>query len=189
MKRMLLLIGVIVLVTAVEGVISGCQQEPEDVDVGMEQVQEGPLYGGEADVSFANSLWTSIQGYENWKLKSDFYPGASPHGAVLRMYYNVVNVNGEPRHVIIKDNYGGEGANPETVAKNPSQYLGAVTIMVQREEGFDPDNMNWYYVGFMPDGTLNMDPQNVPVAGKVTSCLDCHRNAQGGDFIFTNDKT
>ncbi len=186
MKHLLSLIVSILLVSIAAGMIPGCERAPEETDAVMERAPEGPAYGGQADVAFANSLWTNIQGYENWRLNTDFYSGTEPHGIVLRMYYNVVNVQGAPRHVIVKDNFGGEGATQETVANNPSQYLGAVTIMVQREEGYDPDNMNWFWVRYMPDGSVATDQENRPIAGRATSCIDCHRGAPGGDFVFTN---
>jgi hypothetical protein len=58
--------------------------------------QQDMEFGGKEDIRFARALWKNMQDYQNWKLNSQFYPGTSPHGKVLRMYYNLVNVNGEP---------------------------------------------------------------------------------------------
>ncbi len=154
-------------------------------------------FGGDADVAFANKLWKAIEGYPELPIKSKVYVGKSPHGAFLRMYYNVVNVDGKPYHVIIKDNFMGKNAEGnkvdlETVAKSPSKYLGAVTAMVQREAGYDSDNNNWFYVKYNPDGTIAKNPKDMLLAGRVAKgmdagCIACHKGAKDNDYLFVND--
>jgi hypothetical protein len=152
-------------------------------------------FGGRQSVAFAQDLWDAMQGYENWPMKSDFYEGQEPHGAILRMYYNMVSVEGIPYHVIIKDNYGGENATISRVRNNPGNYLGSVTVMVQREEGYDPEHNNWFWAKYLPDGTMDKNPKGIPLAGKVAKmgggevagCIGCHQNAAGEDYLFTND--
>jgi hypothetical protein len=150
-------------------------------------------FGGKDDVAFANALWIGMKGYDGWRMKSDFYPGKSPHGKILRMYDNIVTVEGKPYNVIVKDNFGGEGATLESVAKDPTKYLMAVTAMVQREPGYDPEDNNWFYAKYPPDGTIDKNEKGMALAGRVakgmdTGCIACHRNAGGNDFIFSNDK-
>lgn len=150
-------------------------------------------FGGEKDVQFAKATWTAIKGYENWIIKSDFYPGNSPHGKFLRTYFSLVNIDGKSYHVVIKDNYGGEGATLETVNKSPDKYLAAVTVMVQREEGYDPEDNNWFWAKYKPDGSLDKNEKGMELAGRVAKgmnagCIACHSAAQGKDFFFTNDK-
>lgn len=150
-------------------------------------------FGSEAEVAFAEKLWKAMDGYEDWKMSSDFYPGTSPHGKFLRLYYNMVKVDGEDYHLIIKDNYGGEGATMETVSESPDEYLAAVTIMLQREDGYDPDNDNWFWVKYGPDGSIMTNPKGVALAGRVakgtgSGCIACHKDARGGDYIFVNDR-
>lgn len=149
-------------------------------------------FGAADDVAFAKALWTAMAGYEGWVMRSDIYPGKSPHGMFLQVFYNVVNIDGRPYHVIVKNNYGGEGVTLEMVKATPEQYLMAVTPMVQREEGYDAEDNNWFYVKFNADGTIVENDKGLAMAGRVAKgmpmgCIACHRSAGGGDYLFTND--
>ena len=154
---------------------------------------EEMAFGAKEDVAFADMLWKAMKGYETWPMKSEFYTGVSPHGQVLRLYYNLVNVDGKPYHVIVKDNFGGEGATLKAVSKSPENYLAAVTVMVQREAGYDPDNNNWFWVKYKADGTIDKNPKGMALAGRVAKgmdagCIACHANAKDNDHFFANDK-
>lgn len=149
-------------------------------------------FGGPEDVEFASGLWNGMEGYHDWPMASDVYPGQSPHGAFLRLYYNMVHVDGTPYHVIVKDNFGGEGATLEAVSENPADYLAAVTVMLHRESGYDPDTMNWFWVKYDADGTISKNEQGTALAGRVakgmdSGCIACHAQAAGDDYYFTND--
>jgi hypothetical protein len=149
-------------------------------------------FGGDKDVQFAKNVWTAMDGYRDWKMVSGFYPGQSPHGKVLRLYYNLINVDGKPYHIIVKDNFGGDNASVESVSKNPNQYLAAVTIMVQMEKEYDPDNNNWFYAKYNKDGRLDKNAKDMAMAGRVAKgmnvgCIACHKDAKGNDFVFSND--
>ena len=154
-------------------------------------------FGGDHDVEFANKLWKAMKGYPDWIIKSDVYVGKSPHGAFLRMYYNVVIVDGKPYHIIVKDNFMGKGADGKevglkTVAKSPMKYLAAVTIMLQREAGYDPDNNNWFWVKYKADGSIDKNPKGMALAGRVAKgmdagCIACHKGAKDDDYVFVND--
>ena len=163
---------------------------------GMEMMKKMEMmempFGGEADVAFAGALWTAIDGYDSWLLQSEIMPGKSPHGMFIRMYYNIVTVDGVAYHVVVKDNYGGEGVTLDMVKAAPADYLMAVTPMVQREAGYDADNNDWYWVKYAPDGTVGMNDMDVALAGRVAKgmpmgCISCHVNAGDGDYLFLND--
>lgn len=150
-------------------------------------------FGGKEDVAFANKLWKAMQGYDGWPMKSDFYTGNKPHGKIGRLYYGVVHVEGKPYHVIIKDNLGGEGATLEAVAKSPKKYLAAVTVIVQREAGYDPENHDRLWAKFTADGSVMKNEAGVMLAGRVAKgkekgCIACHSGAKGKDYLFFNDK-
>lgn len=150
-------------------------------------------FGSPADVDFAHALWEGMNGYDNWLLTTDVYPGASPHGMFLRMYYNVITIGGEPYHVIVKDNFGGKDLTMEMVKANQADHLAAVTVMVQREAGYDPDNNDWFWVKFGSDGVIDKTEDGAMLAGRVAKgmnmgCIACHVNAGGGDYLFTNDE-
>ena len=149
-------------------------------------------FGGKDDVTFANDLWKAMNGYENWLMKSDVRMGMSPHGDFIRLYYNIVNVNAKPYHVIIKDNYGGDGVTLNMVSESPEKYLMAVTVMVQREKGYDSDNNDWFWVKYNADGTVSKGDKDVAMAGRIakgmdTGCIACHKAAKDNDYVFTND--
>ncbi|MFQ6043105.1 MAG: cytochrome P460 family protein [Candidatus Poribacteria bacterium] len=151
-------------------------------------------FGGKEDIAFANKVWKSIAGYDKWLMKSDVYPGESPHGKFLRLYYNMVNVDGKPYHIIIKDNFGGKDATLEKVSKSPEKYLAAVTVMVQREAGYDSDNNDWFWVKYKADGAIDKNPKGMALAGRVgkgmdEGCIPCHSKAKDNDYLFTNDET
>ncbi len=150
------------------------------------------VFGGPDDVTFAETLWAGMEGYRDWPLSSGVYEGASPHGAFLRMHYNMVLVDGVPYHVIIKDNFAGEGATIEGVEAAPMEHLAAVTVMVQREAGYDEDTGNWYWVKYDADGTVSTNDAGMKLAGRVAKganqgCIACHTGAGGGDYLFLND--
>ena len=77
---------------------------------GMEMMKKMEMmempFGGEADVAFAGALWAAIYGYDSWILQSEIMPGKSPHGMFIRMYYNIVTIEGIAYHVVVKDKIG-----------------------------------------------------------------------------------
>ena len=150
-------------------------------------------FGTEADVTFANDAWQAIEGYEDWLIKSDYYEGQKPHGEILRTYFSIIHINGNSYHTIVKDNFGGKDADVETVSKNPDKYLKVVTIMVKREDGYDPDNNNWFWVKYSAGGEILKNDKGMALAGRVakgmnTGCIACHSGAEGNDYVFFNDK-
>lgn len=66
--------------------------------------------------------------------------------------------------IIVKENYGPD-----------QQKLVAVTPMY-KVEGYNPDAGNWFWAKYAPDGS-------VQAAGKVDSCIECHKTAD--DYRFT----
>lgn len=151
-----------------------------------------PPFGTQEDIEFAEKLWQAMDGYDEWRMRSGVYPGTSPHGAFLRVFYNVVHVDGEPYHIIVKDNYVGDDVTKKQVEASPDEHLGPVTIMLQRNAGYNPDHGDWYWVKYGPDGSIEKNPKGMSLAGRVaegtdSGCIACHGNAQGDDYIFTND--
>lgn len=133
---------------------------------------------------FEQRFWDYLQTvhYRNWAPlpgeSADFYPGQSPHGKFLKLYVNRIAA-GAPKElpdgsILIKENYGPD-----------SKTLMAVTVMY-RVKDYDPSNNDWYWVKYEADGTISQ-MQGMPIAGKVGTCIDCHRGAGDADFVFTND--
>ncbi|MBD3257520.1 hypothetical protein GF377_03730 [candidate division GN15 bacterium] len=149
-------------------------------------------FGGNEDISYANKVWSAIDGYRDWSIKSDVYPGKSPHGQYLQSYYSIIAVNGNHHHVIVKENYGGDDITAAKIRESRDNWLKSVTVMVQREKGYDPDNNNWFWVKYLQDGSIAKNPKGMSLAGRVakgadTGCISCHAMAKGQDFLFSND--
>ena len=150
-------------------------------------------FGGSEDVAFANKLWKAMDGYQDWRLTTAVYDGQSPHGKFLRLYSTYVTVDSKSYPIIVKDNFGGRGATKKRVERDPADYLKAITIMLEREEGYDPGNDNWYWVKYGPDGTILKNEPGMLLAGRVAKgmkkgCISCHVNAEGNDYLYSNDE-
>ena len=125
-------------------------------------------------------------------LSSDVSKGGSPHGKWVRLYSTWVKVKGKSHPIIVKDNYGGRGVTVERVKKDRKKWLKAVTIMLQRQPGYDKDNQNWFYAKYKPDGGIEKNRKGMLLAGRVAKgttkgCISCHSNAAGDDYLFSND--
>jgi hypothetical protein len=122
-------------------------------------------------------FWTYISKtnpYKSWQHWPGFpgkYPGTSPHGAFLELYVNDIALKaakaGEDMPygaILVKENYGKDKTT-----------LMSITPMY-KDQGYDPGAGDWYWAKYSPTGT-------VMAAGKVDSCINCHR--EGKDFLFT----
>jgi len=150
-------------------------------------------FGGPDDVAFAGKLWTAMDGYHDWKMQSDYYTGQSPHGDIVRLYYSMATIDGTHYHVIAKDNFRGDNLTADMVAKAPDKYFTSATVMLQREAGYDPDNQNWFWAKYGPDGALMANPKGMKFAGRVAKgmsqgCISCHSQAKDDDYLFSNDR-
>jgi len=192
-SRLVLVTMAIVIGVAAVASATSCGDSHDGEKAEMAEGMEMKMpFGGDEDVAFAHSLWAAMDGYQAWMMKSEIMQGRSPHGMFVRLYYNIVNIDGAPYHVVVKDNYGGEGVTLEMVKAAPADYLMAVTPMVQREAGYDDDNRNWFYAKFGPDGVIDKNDEKMSLAGRVakgmpTGCIACHANAADGDYLFAND--
>lgn len=133
------------------------------------------------DAAFARDLWSSLEGARMVgadAIKTRPYEGTEPHGAILEYLEHPVAVNGREGRAIVKKNYGGEQATIPAIWGNGREHLMSVTVMFQREAGYDPAHQNWYWAKYGPDGS-------VEAAGKVDMCINCHQAAPGGDFIYS----
>jgi hypothetical protein len=154
--------------------------------------QDAP-FGTDADAEYAALLWdVMIQA----KLAGDGavqtvpYDGGAPHGMMLETFYSTATINGHTGDLVIKRNYGPEGVDADAIMMDPAKHLGAVTVMFRREAGYDDDNQNWFWVKYLPDGTLDKNPKGMMLAGRVAKgaeagCIACHSGVD--DYLFTTD--
>lgn len=136
------------------------------------------------DEPFEVRFWNYLQQaqYRNWAplagQTDGFYPGNSPHGEKVKLYANrsaAAHADDSPfGSILVKENYDASGKS-----------LMAITVMY-RSKGFDPENGDWVWTKFEPDGEVSV-MNGMKLTGKVGMCAQCHKSAEGGDFIFAND--
>jgi len=162
--------------------------------VGATSAQDAP-FGTEADAEYARLLWEVMEASnlagEN-AIRTFPYEGVAPHGMMLETFYSKADVNGHSGDLIIKRNYGPEDVTIEDVQADPGKHLAAITVMFRREAGYDADNMDWFWVKYLPDGSLDKNPAGMQLAGRVAKgadagCISCHDAAPGDDYMFTTD--
>lgn len=160
---------------------------------GAAVAQDAP-FGTDADADYAAKVWAAMEGMNlagEGMLRSFPYEGVAPHGMMLETFYSTATVDGHTGDLVVKRNYGPEGVSADEVLADPGKYLGAVTVMFRREAGFDADNQDWFWVKYLPDGSLDKNPKGMRLAGKVAKgadkgCIACHSGA-GDDMLFTTD--
>ena len=153
-------------------------------------------FGLPADVAFAERLWESLKDLRlvgSRAIIAQPYEGSDPHGTILMTLDSDVEVDGREATVIVKKNYGGDNISIESVATNPNLFLGAITVMFRREEGYDAQTQNWFWAKYSPDGSLQTNPAGVALAGRISrnpedGCIACHQFAPGDDFVFLHDR-
>ncbi|MBT4520239.1 MAG: hypothetical protein HOC23_09555 [Halieaceae bacterium] len=184
----------IALCLSLATVISGCQSANVDVK------GPSPSFGRASDVNYADQLWRSLLAERiagpNPFTNPPFFGGARPHGTILELAHKNIAVAGHNGFVVVKKNYDGEGVSVAAVAADRQRFLSSITVMFERESGYDEDNQNWFWVKYRPDGTLFdkvVAGKSVALAGRISKgataqdsggCIYCHSSAGGGDYIF-----
>jgi len=109
---------------------------------------------------------------------------------------NAADIVDHSGFLVLKRNYNGKGVSIATVRQNRKKHLTSITVMYQREPGYDEDNLNLFWAKYKPDGSLfskSMQGQTLQLAGRLIKgktsednkgCLYCHSSAGGGDYIF-----
>ena len=161
--------------------------------------------GTPADIDYAQQLWSVLAqermaGPHAEPLKP-FIGAARPHGWVLEVDSRSIQVGGHRGFVVVKKNYRGDQLTVAAVEQNRRRYLASISVMFKREPGYDPDNQDWFWAQYRPDGRLfskAMMGMKVAMAGRLMKgatpeknrgCIYCHRSAGGGDYIFYPDIT
>ena len=81
--------------------------------------------------------------------------------------------------VLVREEYAADGKTPDFV-----------TVMY-RVKTADPKHGNWYWLMYQPNGNLattGPEQGSRPIVGRVASCILCHQQAGGNDFVFLNDR-
>ncbi len=164
--------------------------------------------GQPADIDAARQLWSVLVQErmvgENAVPLKPFIGAARPHGWVLEVDSRVIQVGRHRGFVVVKKNYNGDSPDDRPtiaeVEKDRRRYLKAITVMFRREAGYDPDNQDWFWAKYHPDGRLfsmHRMGMTIAMAGRLMKggtspdrnrgCIYCHRSAGGGDYIFYPD--
>jgi hypothetical protein len=158
--------------------------------------ESAPPFSGPDDVAYAAKLWKALDDSRlvgSGRIVTSSYTGVHPHGAILQTVESTLSVDGQRGAVLVKHNFGGEGVSKEKVSADYDAWIDAVTVMYQRD-GYDPDNNDWFWAKYLPDGSLDKNPKGMQLAGRVAKgnteagCIACHAGAPGGDLVFTNDR-
>lgn len=160
---------------------------------GVAGAQNMMPFGSEEDAAYAALIWEAMGAANlvgDHMIRTLPYDGVDPHGKMLETFYTTATIGEHTGNLIIKRNFGPEGVDADTVLADPDKHLGAITVMYQREDGYDTDNQNWFWVKFLPDGTLDKNPKGMMLAGMVAKgadvgCIACHSSQD--DYIFTTD--
>ncbi len=184
---------IIVALSAVGLLISGCavaNDYSSDADKSMQKKTIGkmlPPFGNKNDITYARNLWNKLEMMGFNSKASKLYVGSPPHGKVREVIEGKIDGN----LIVLKRNYGGMGVSIDGVEVNRSKYLKAITVMAKRP-GYDPEDKDWFWVKYAPDGTIMKNPKGMKLAGKVAKgmsvgCISCHSSAPGNDFLFIQD--
>ena len=148
-----------------------------------------PPFGSKADVSYAKKLWQKMEKKGFNSTDANLYVGGPPHGKVREVLEGKI----DGKRVIVKRNYRGKKITVKKVAGDRAKYLKSVTVM-QKREGFDPDDADWFWVKYAPNGIIMKNKKGMKLAGKVAKgkpigCIACHAAAPGGNFVFNHNKS
>lgn len=122
-------------------------------------------------------------------MRSYPFVGNRPHGSIQESIATEAIIDGHKGRLIVKQNYGGEGKlTPEDVYKaGENEYLEAVTIMFQRESGYDPSHNDWFWAAYKPDSSIIVY-EGQRLVGRSQLCIGCHAALGGKDREILNGK-
>ena len=156
--------------------------------------QDGPPFGSDEDVAYAGLIWdvmvaNNLVGENSPSVKPND-GGAPGHGAMLATLYSSGTIGDHTGDLIVKRNFGPADVTSDQILADPAKHLGAITVMYRREAGFDEDNRNWFWVMFLPDGTVGKNPAGMQMAGLIAKgadvgCIACHSAEE--DRVYTTD--
>ena len=159
------------------------------------QAQDMPMpFGSDADAAYAALLWDVMTAEKlagPGMIRSAPYEGTDPHGMMLETLYTIATIDGHTGDLVVKRNFGPEGVSKDEVLADPDKHLGAYTVMFRREAGYDPEDKDWFWAKFLPDGSMDKMPNGMPMAGQIAKgmdegCIACHKGG-GEDMLFTSD--
>ncbi|MDZ7685400.1 MAG: hypothetical protein U5O39_10715 [Gammaproteobacteria bacterium] len=146
-------------------------------------IAEGGMpFGDKGSIAFSERLWDALVEADLAgpdRINVQPFEGNEPHGSIQQVLASEVTVDGRTAEVLVKHNHGGPDLSVQDVYDDPNENLKVVTVMFKRENGYDPDNQNWFWAKYFPDGSLDTNPKGMKLAGRVAKgmsqgCIACH---------------
>lgn len=125
-----------------------------------------------------DALWhyiTQVSPYSQWSDWPDhpgMQPGRAPHGALHKVFVNDLALHSSKPPVA----YGSIAVKENYTAQ---KKLAAITVMYKLK-GFDPDNGDWYWAKYTPDGKAEK-------FGNPKGCVGCHATRAKNDYILVHE--
>ena len=146
--------------------------------------------GTAEDDAYAAKLWSYMEANRltgDGRIRSFPFVGSRPHGSIQELIVTDAVIDGRRGRLIVKHNYGAEGElTPKSVyAAGPDKNNEPLAIMFQREEGYDPDNNDWFWAEYNPDGSV-FNYQGDNLSGRAPLCIGCHASLGGKDREILN---
>lgn len=151
---------------------------------------QGAPSGTPEDDAYAAKIWAYLE-TQNLvganRVRSHPFVGSRPHGSIQEFIATEGTIDGHTGRLLVKHNYGAEsGLTAQDVySAAPGENYEALTIMFQREEGYDPDNKDWFWAEYNPDGSV-LNYQGTNLSGRSTLCIACHTPLGGEDREILN---
>jgi hypothetical protein len=122
------------------------------------------------------------------RLQSYPFKGHRPHGSIQEVVATTAEIDGQKGRLIVKHNYGAKDKlTVQDVYANPDMNYEALTIMFQREKGYDPDHNDWFWAEYKANGEIIVYNGEV-LSGRAPLCTGCHAALGGPDREILNGK-
>lgn len=149
--------------------------------------------GKAVDNAYAAKVWQYMVNNKlvgDGRIRSYPFVGSRPHGSIQEVISTEVEIEAQKGKLIVKHNYGAkEELTPHKVYSDDqaANYV-ALTIMFQREKGYDTNNSDWFWAEYNPDGSI-INYQGVDLSGRSEMCLGCHTPLGGKDREVLNGRS
>ena len=164
-------------------ILAGLMQNPS-------KVSSAPPFGGPEDVKDSEQLWKALSDARlvgNQSITAMPYKG-SVHKTILITLDSTLRLGDHTGTVIVKKMFQGPEVSVQRVFNDPTTDLKIVAVMYKREKGYDPDNQDWFYTKYNPDGRPQKNQKGMLMTGRVGKCMSCHQSAPGDDYVYSYDR-
>lgn len=151
---------------------------------------EHPVAETARNDAYAGKLWQYMIDHKlvgDDRVRSFPFEGSRSHGSIQEIVTTQATIERHQGRLIVKHNYGAEhGLTPKSVysAQQSQNYI-ALTIMFQREPGYDAANSDWFWAEYESTGVV-IEHQGAHLSGRAPFCLSCHTPLGGKDREILN---